>query len=147
MSLDSGGRRWQPAPAVRGAIALHAVAAGAVLFAPASWPWAVGAIAANHAVFFGASFLPRTRLIGANHSRLPASAIRRAEIALTFDDGPDPAVTPRLLDLLHAARAKATFFCVGEQVHRHPEIARAIVQRGHDLENHTQRHPQSFGFY
>jgi peptidoglycan-N-acetylglucosamine deacetylase len=75
------------------------------------------------------------------------SAIRdplcAARVYLTFDDGPDPEWTPRILDLLGAAPARATFFLIGEQVRRAPALVRRIVAEGHALGNHTlsHRHP------
>jgi peptidoglycan/xylan/chitin deacetylase (PgdA/CDA1 family) len=63
------------------------------------------------------------------------------KIALTFDDGPDPNHTPFLLDLFKAAEAKATFFAVGKQLERYPDLAKRIVEEGHDLGNHTYSHP------
>src|SRR5215510_7189617 len=76
---------------------------------------------------------------------LPLVAVRRGpaghrQVSLTFDDGPDPETTPRLLRLLAAGNARATFFVVGERAARHPEIARAIVDEGHEVANHTWRH-------
>ena len=64
----------------------------------------------------------------------------RREVWLTIDDGPDPEDTPRLLDLLDATRARATFFVIGEKAHRHPTLLDEIVRRGHGLGNHTQTH-------
>jgi peptidoglycan/xylan/chitin deacetylase (PgdA/CDA1 family) len=64
--------------------------------------------------------------------------IRR--VALTFDDGPDPVHTPRLLDLLGEAQVRGTFFLVGERAVRAPEVARAIVGAGHEVGNHTWSH-------
>lgn len=66
-----------------------------------------------------------------------------AGIWLTIDDGPDPDTTPRLLDLLDEHGAKATFFVIGEKVEKHPELAREIVARGHQLGNHTFGHPSA----
>ena len=60
--------------------------------------------------------------------------------ALTFDDGPDPDATPAVLDALDAAAVKATFFVVGEQVEAHPELAREIAARGHELQAHCWDH-------
>jgi peptidoglycan/xylan/chitin deacetylase (PgdA/CDA1 family) len=60
---------------------------------------------------------------------------------LTIDDGPDPASTPALLGLLERNQAKATFFVVGRQVERHPDLARMIVSKGHSIANHTHTHP------
>jgi|GEM_PF-4514558 len=62
-------------------------------------------------------------------------------IALTFDDGPDPVYTPKILDLLQKYDAKATFFVVGEQLERHPELARRMVDEGHEIGNHSFYHP------
>jgi peptidoglycan/xylan/chitin deacetylase (PgdA/CDA1 family) len=59
---------------------------------------------------------------------------------LTFDDGPIPQVTPWVLDVLSQFKAQATFFVIGDNVQKHPEIARSIVQLGHTLGNHTQQH-------
>jgi peptidoglycan-N-acetylglucosamine deacetylase len=60
---------------------------------------------------------------------------------LTIDDGPHPEDTPRLLALLKQHNAQATFFVIGRQVKKHPELARAILRGGHTLANHTQTHP------
>ncbi len=65
---------------------------------------------------------------------------RRPLVALTFDDGPHPGYTPQILDVLRRAGAKATFFVVGEQAARYPELVRAIARDGHCLGNHTQHH-------
>jgi peptidoglycan/xylan/chitin deacetylase (PgdA/CDA1 family) len=68
-------------------------------------------------------------------------------VSLNFDDGPDPDVTPRVLDLLDRHHARASFFCVGEKAAAHPEIVREIARRGHSVENHSHRHPNAFAFY
>ncbi len=65
---------------------------------------------------------------------------RRKVVALTFDDGPEPLNTPRLLDLLASRGVRATFFCVGQRVARHPELARRIAAEGHLVENHSYLH-------
>ena len=61
-------------------------------------------------------------------------------LALTFDDGPDPVWTPRVLDVLKAQHVKATFFVVGTAVAAHPELARRIVAEGHQIAAHTFTH-------
>jgi peptidoglycan/xylan/chitin deacetylase (PgdA/CDA1 family) len=65
---------------------------------------------------------------------------------LTFDDGPDPAVTPRLLDLLDDAGARATFFVIGRRAEAHPRLTAEIADRGHRVENHTYSHHPTFAF-
>jgi len=59
---------------------------------------------------------------------------------LTFDDGPHPEWTPRILDMLAEAEQKATFFCVGENIERHPAVFDRIRAEGHSWGNHTMRH-------
>lgn len=63
-------------------------------------------------------------------------------VCLTFDDGPHPELTPRLLDLLAQLEVVATFFVIGRQAEKHPDVVRRIVQDGHALGNHTYSHPQ-----
>jgi peptidoglycan/xylan/chitin deacetylase (PgdA/CDA1 family) len=62
-------------------------------------------------------------------------------MALTFDDGPDPTYTPRLLDILDRHGAKATFFMVGSRAAEHQDLLRRVVEAGHDVGNHTWDHP------
>ena len=62
-------------------------------------------------------------------------------VALTFDDGPDPMFTPRLLDVLREHDAKGTFFMVGEAASRHPELVDEVASAGHAVGNHTWSHP------
>lgn len=61
-------------------------------------------------------------------------------VALTFDDGPDPAYTPEILDILKEKDVRATFFLIGKNVEAHPEIAQRIVAEGHSIGNHTHTH-------
>jgi peptidoglycan/xylan/chitin deacetylase (PgdA/CDA1 family) len=80
-----------------------------------------------------------------NHRGLVPTATRFAtdgrEVWLTIDDGPEPATTLSMLDLLDQHGAKATFFTIGRKAATHPELVREIVRRGHTLGNHTQTHP------
>lgn len=66
-------------------------------------------------------------------------------IYLTFDDGPIPEVTPRVLDLLDRYGVKATFFMVGDNVRRHPELLEEVLRRGHAVGNHTMHHLKGAG--
>ena len=68
------------------------------------------------------------------------------EVAITIDDGPDPATTPALLAILRTAKVKATFFLIGERAAAYPRLVEAIRADGHDIGNHTQTHPQ-FAFW
>lgn len=64
----------------------------------------------------------------------------RREVALTFDDGPDPSITPLVLDLLDRHSVSATFFITGDNAEKNPEIVREILARGHTLGNHSLHH-------
>lgn len=66
---------------------------------------------------------------------------RMGELALTFDDGPNPACTPRLLDMLAAHRVKATFFLMGQYAETEPYLTRYIADQGHIIGNHSWSHP------
>ena len=68
------------------------------------------------------------------------------EIYLTFDDGPIPGPTEFVLDQLERCHAKATFFCIGENVSRHPEIFQAVVRQGHAVGNHTFNHLKGWNY-
>lgn len=140
-------RAWTVSPALKASAALHVGAALGTVAAPAIWPWALGAVALNHAVITGAGLLPRTSLLGPNLTRLPAAAQARRELALTIDDGPDPEVTPRVLDLLDAAGAQASFFCIGWRARQSPALCREIVARGHRVENHGDSHSNAFSLF
>jgi len=131
---------------LRFSVALHLSGLAALPLMPRRWPWVVGAFVLNHLALAGAGLAPRSRLLGPNLHRLNDTAPADA-VALTFDDGPDPEVTPRVLDLLAERGATATFFCIGRRAAAHPEIVREIVRGGHRVENHTYTHPNSFAFY
>lgn len=68
-------------------------------------------------------------------------------VSITFDDGPNPEFTPKILALLKRYNAKATFFCIGQRVEKYPNILREIVADGHSVGNHTHSHSKSFGFF
>jgi peptidoglycan/xylan/chitin deacetylase (PgdA/CDA1 family) len=134
---------WPWPPLFKASAAVHAGAA-ALALAPGGWPWAAGALVANHAVLTAAGLWPRSGWLGPNVTRLPAASAARGEVALTIDDGPDPEVTPAVLDLLDAAGARATFFCIASRAAEHPTLVRDIVRRGHAVQNHSHAHRHHF---
>jgi len=67
-------------------------------------------------------------------------------VALTFDDGPHPIFTPKILDVLNAFQVKATFFVVGDQVEKYPELICRIAKEGHLIGNHSETHQVLSGF-
>jgi peptidoglycan/xylan/chitin deacetylase (PgdA/CDA1 family) len=72
---------------------------------------------------------------------LPAAPVPGSTIALTFDDGPDPRSTPRILDILRRAGVHATFCMVGTQARAHPDLVRAVRDAGDTICDHTEHHP------
>jgi len=102
-------------------------------------PWAAaGAVAfGGAAVSAWGAVYPRSQLFGRT-LRVTGNA---STVALTFDDGPNPAATPALLDLLDAHDARTTFFLIGRHVRAFPALAREIAARGHAIGNHTETHP------
>ncbi|MDO6758599.1 polysaccharide deacetylase family protein [Tamlana sp. 2_MG-2023] len=69
------------------------------------------------------------------------------QIAITFDDGPNPEFTPQVLQLLKTYNVKATFFCIGKQVESHPDLFDEIIENDHVVGNHTYSHSNYFGFF
>jgi peptidoglycan/xylan/chitin deacetylase (PgdA/CDA1 family) len=95
-----------------------------------------GALAASATYAWG-SVAPVSQLFGPTIRRTGDAST----IALTFDDGPNPAITPALLDLLDRHRVKATFFLIGAWVCEVPSLANDVASRGHAVGNHTHTHP------
>jgi len=151
--LASGGtsqaasRNWFTTMALKSSAALHICSVLLIVLFPGYWEWALGIIFSNYLLLTAGVMQPRSRLLGPNMIRLPGEAALRREISLTFDDGPDPDITPLILDQLDQFGAKASFFCIASKVSTYPELAREIVKRGHSLENHTYRHPYTFAFF
>lgn len=67
-------------------------------------------------------------------------------VCLTFDDGPDPEYTPLVLDILKKYRVKAAFFCIGEKMREYPDVMERIMQEGHHIGNHTDKHSWKYPF-
>ena len=137
---------WQPTLLIRASVMLHLLSLIVVIAEPGLWRWALGAVLANHTLLTLVGLWPRSHWLGPNWKQLPSAAAARNEIALTIDDGPDPLITPQVLDMLDRYAAQVTFFCVGEKAVRYPDLCREIVRRGHALENHSQHHRHSFAF-
>jgi peptidoglycan-N-acetylglucosamine deacetylase len=136
--------RWKPTLAIQASLVLHAAAVIAVIARPHLWPWGLGLIIIDHLILTAAGLWPRSKLLGPNWTHLPAAAAASGSVAITIDDGPDPAVTPKVLDLLDQHCAQATFFCIGELVEQHSSLAQEIIRRGHSIENHSQHHLHRF---
>ncbi len=137
-------RPWPWPAALRASVGLHAAAGAAALLLPGAAPWALGAVVANHLGLTAAGLWPRSALLGPNITRLPAAATARREFALTLDDGPDPDVTPAVLDLLDEAGVQATFFVIAQRAQQHAALLRETLRRGHDVQNHSHQHRHDF---
>jgi len=135
---------WRATLFIKITVMLHVLVLVSLVVAPDLWKWALAVLIGNHLVIAAVGLWPRSNWLGPNWTQLPAAAARRNEIALTIDDGPDPEVTPQVLDLLDRFHAKATFFCIGNRAAQHPELCREIVRRGHAIENHSQQHRYYF---
>jgi peptidoglycan/xylan/chitin deacetylase (PgdA/CDA1 family) len=144
---EAAARPWRPAPLLLASAGLHTATVAALAAAPHLWPLAAATLAGNHLLLAGAGLWPASRLLGPNVSRLPAAAARRGEVALTFDDGPDPRVTPAVLEELDRHGARASFFCIGRRAEAHPELTAEAARRGHHVENHSYSHPNAFSLY
>ncbi|MBV8200981.1 MAG: polysaccharide deacetylase family protein, partial [Acidobacteria bacterium] len=126
---------------------VHAAAAVGLAVAPGHWRLAAAALLGDHVALAGAGLWPGSRLLGPNLRRLSAAAARRGEVALTFDDGPDPRVTPAVLERLASYGVRASFFCIGRRAEAHAELVAETVRRGHRVENHSYSHPHAFTCY
>lgn len=117
-------------------IGVAGLAAGAVMWVlGSSWAWIPPSLFVG--VCLMAPFVPRWGLFLPVLSHGPRS---RNEVVLTFDDGPDPDTTPKLLELLDREGTKACFFVVGERVRQAPQLLLDIVSRGHEVGNHSDSH-------
>ncbi len=139
--------RWRPVPLGWASLAWHGFCLLALLWHPAGWAYWLALLALNHVLLTLLVFLPRNHWLGRTLTRLPAEAVARRQIALTFDDGPDPEVTPQVLDLLDRHGARASFFCIGHRVRQHPELVREMAARGHTVENHGDAHSPVFALW
>ncbi|MFO1026866.1 MAG: polysaccharide deacetylase family protein [Acetobacteraceae bacterium] len=135
---------WAPPPLIRASFGLHVAAVAGVAALPEAWPWAGAAMLANHALLGSLGMWPQCPWLGPNLVRLPASAASARQVALTFDDGPDPGVTPAVLDLLDQYAVRASFFFIAQRAAAHPSLVREVVRRGHDVQNHSDRHTPGF---
>ena len=91
--------------------------------------------------FFSTSAVAGTRVALTRPVVLWVGSASRKQVALTFDDGPNPAKTPALLDALEKAHAPATFFVVGSRAEQAPDLLRRMTEQGDEVENHSYTHP------
>ena len=132
---------------IKGSIAWHLAGATALAAAPSLWPMVVSALIADHALIALAGIVPRAQLFGPCLSRLKHPNGDDGRVALTFDDGPDPEVTPAVLEILQDRGVTATFFPIGRRAASHPSLVEKIAEAGHRLGNHSWNHSPTFFFH
>jgi peptidoglycan/xylan/chitin deacetylase (PgdA/CDA1 family) len=100
----------------------------------------VAALAAATGLAAYAGRYPDSKIFGPaiTHTNSPR------KLAITFDDGPNPTMTPKVLDILDRHKARATFFVIGHYARQHPDLLRETAARGHAIGNHTDSHPNLF---
>ncbi|TLF45365.1 polysaccharide deacetylase family protein [Maribacter aurantiacus] len=115
------------------------------IFKPIPWPAFALLMASWFLLTLGGSFFIRWNyhMTSLNSN----NEINKPQVAITFDDGPHPEYTPKALSLLEKYNAKATFFCIGKNIEKHPEQFKEIIRRGHSVGNHTFSHANTFGFF
>lgn len=101
---------------------------------------APAALAAATALVAYAGRYPASQLFGSAMTRTNSPR----KLAITFDDGPNPSITPKLLDLLDRHQTHATFFVIGKYAQQHPQLLREVSAQGHQIGNHTHTHPNLF---
>lgn len=136
---------WRPTPFIVLILALQGLLL-LPLWQLSLWPWAVAVVFLSHMSVVAAGLWPRSTLLGPNLRRLPGESVKRGEVAITIDDGPDPEVTPQVLAILAAHRVRATFFFIGARANAHPELCRAVAAGGHAIENHGLSHRKRISF-
>jgi peptidoglycan/xylan/chitin deacetylase (PgdA/CDA1 family) len=139
---------WRAAPLLRASALWHGGALVLTLWQWRWWPWTLAAVLANQLLLTAWGLSPRSRALGSNWTRLPqqrdSGDDTGGHVAITIDDGPDPQVTPRVLQILARYGAHATFFCIGERAARHPALLHQCTAAGHGVENHSQHHIRLF---
>ncbi|AMK79110.1 polysaccharide deacetylase [Methylomonas methanica] len=139
-------RNWQPTPLMKVSLAMTMATPLAIAIQPSIWPWALALLIADQLVLTFAGLWPRCSWVGSNWTSLPPASAERGEIAITIDDGPDPDITPAVLNILDHYQTKATFFCIADKAQRYPDLCRDIVRRGHAVENHSMHHKYHLPF-
>jgi len=108
------------------------------------WPFIVLAIIWLLVTAAGSFFIKWNYHLKSLNSNI---SINKNSIAITFDDGPHPDFTPKVLELLRKHKVKATFFCIGKHIEAYPDLFNEIIKQGHTVGNHTYTHNNSFGFF
>jgi len=139
------GRPYRPSWLISLSGLLHAIGVLFLAWKFTTWPLVIGVLLFNHLVLTLVGLWPRSKALGPNTVRISESPSDC--VYLTFDDGPNPKITPKVLDLLDQYGYLATFFVIGEHVRQYPELTREIIRRGHGIGNHSDAHGYTFAMH
>lgn len=135
-------RPYRPSALIVFSVVLHVFGLVLLFFYPLYLLKVVFALLLNHLLLTVIGLWPKSSLLGPNIVELASGS--PGGIYLTFDDGPNPDITPRVLDLLDQYQCRATFFVIGQHAREFPELLREIVRRGHAIGNHSDQHSYTF---
>lgn len=124
---------------------LHVIGLLLICWHPACWSVIVGVLLFNHVLLTFLGLWPRSTWLGPNMVRMRAGS--RNCVYLTFDDGPNPEITPEVLNILEQYHCSCTFFLVGRHVRQYPDLVKEIVRRGHAIGNHSHDHGYTFAMH
>ena len=138
-------RRYRPSFWISASVLLHILGLIAVCIHAAIWPYVIGLLLLDHCILTLFGLWPRSSGLGPNAVRIPAR--ENPCVYLTLDDGPNPEVTPKVLDLLDQYACSCTFFVIGNHARRYPDLLREILRRGHAIGNHSDVHGHAFALH
>lgn len=122
----------------------HGLFVSLLVFLPQYWLVVILLVFISHLLVMLACLLPASPWPGRGIRKITAAG--QSTIYLTFDDGPDPEITPQVIAMLNKYNAQASFFALGEKVIKHPDIICNMAKSGHMVENHSWSHPAFFFF-
>ena len=125
-------------------VSITAIVLSSVIFWDTGYAWA---IMAGIALLYLIIVAYASSTIQANYFIKSVHAGKKKSIALTFDDGPDPVFTPRILKILDEKNISATFFVIGKKAEKYPELLQQIVDEGHEIANHSYSHHPMIAFF
>jgi len=138
-------RPYRPSWLIFLSVILHGLGLLMLIWQVSSWPVVIGVLLIVHLMLTLVGLWPRSTLLGPNTIRLSQGPSDL--VYLTFDDGPNPKLTPQVLDLLDQYHCLATFFVIGQHVREYPDLTREILRRGHAIGNHSDTHGYTFAMH
>jgi len=140
-------QRWRPTRFLVVSAGVQLASVVGILAWPSWWLIWLTPLLISHLLVVCSGLFPRSSVLGPNLKRLTSETDDDRQVALTFDDGPHPEITPEVLRILHERGVKATFFLVGIKAAQYPELVRQVAADGHEIGNHTWSHSAAFYFF